>query len=109
MMVRFLILLAVLFLAPTVANAQLYPDRYGYAWYPRQYAPGYYRAPYYGGGLPYRGYNGYHMHDPAPGYGYRAPMHYAAPPRYDYRGYRSGGFVWGAYPRRYQYRGGGWW
>jgi hypothetical protein len=53
----------------SAAQAQQYR---GYAWYPSYYGSGYYRAPYYGGGLPYRGYNGYHMADrPA----YRPPVY----------------------------------
>lgn len=60
-----------------VASAQFYPDRYGYAWYPRQYAEGYYRAPYYGGGLgPSCGYFGCYAR-PAPRFSWHyAPSHY---------------------------------
>jgi hypothetical protein len=52
----------------------------GYAWYPSYYGGGYYRAPFYGGGLPYRGYNGYHMAD--------RPMHRPPVYHYDWRAMR---------------------
>lgn len=52
---RLAIALAALLLACTSSQAQFYPDRYGYAWYPRQYAEGFYRAPYYGGGTMWMG------------------------------------------------------
>jgi hypothetical protein len=59
------------------AQAQLYPDRYGYAWYPRQYAEGYYRAPYYGGGGMWSGCPGCYGR-PSPQFSYHyAPHHYA--------------------------------
>lgn len=67
-----------------------------YAWYPSYYGGGYYRAPFYGGGLPYRGYNGYHMADRSM---YRAPA-YRPPVRYQWYGGNSRAYLGG--------RGGGW-
>jgi len=64
-----LIVTSILLVSTIAADAQ------GYARYPSQYGPrGHtYRAPYYGGGLPYRGYNGYHMADRPV---YHPPTHY---------------------------------
>ncbi len=69
-------------------------DAQNYARYPSYYGrPGsYYRAPYYSGGLPYRGYNGYHAHDPAPVY--------RPPTSYQWYGGNSRAYLGG--------RGGGW-
>ena len=75
----------ILITSAAAANAQ------GYARYPSQYGNGYYRAPYYGGGLPYRGYNGYHMAD--------RPV-YHPPVRYNWYGGNSRAYLGG--------RGGGW-
>jgi len=83
------LLTTVLIITSTIAaNAQ------GYARYPSQYGPpGHsYHAPYYGGGLPYRGYNGYHMADRPPAY--RPPV------RYQWYGGNSRAYLGG--------RGGGW-
>ena len=75
------------------AAAQRYV-RDGYAMYPRQYAPGYYRAPYYGGGLrPSCGYYGC----------YAQRGGYQPAPRYQYD------WSWGGGNRGYLGgRGGGW-
>jgi hypothetical protein len=86
----FISAIALLVVGAMVSAAQAQP----YAYYRSYYGGGYYRAPYYGAGLPYRGYNGYHMADrPAPAY--RPPVRYrwyGGPPR-AYLGGRGGG--WG--------------
>jgi hypothetical protein len=76
----FISAIALLLVGAMISAAQAQQYR-GYAWYPSYYGGGYYRAPYYSGGLPYRGYNGYHMHD-RPVYGGQV---YGPPGRPSYR------------------------
>jgi hypothetical protein len=85
MTMKLLACAALLLVSTVSANAQFYPDRYGYAWYPRQYSGGYYRAPYYGGWSgPSCGYYGCYARSP---YGY-SPSPYMRSGFGDYRQYR---------------------
>lgn len=84
----------------TMANAQ------GYAWYPSYYGGGYYRAPYYGGGLgPSCGYYGCYVQHRYAYQGYRQPVYHYRPPMQHYHYDWS----WGGGNRAYLGgRGGGW-
>jgi len=66
------------------AQAQYWYPRHGYAWYPSYYGGGYYRAPFYGGGIPQTcGYYGCYAR-PAirSGFGDYRQYHYIAPHHY---------------------------
>lgn len=84
-MMRFAVAFCILVGAVQSAFAwQPIPDRYGYARYPSYYGNGYYRAPYFGGGMPYRP-EGYYHDRPSYRYAQPAPAYrYAPRPSYNY-------------------------